>query len=437
MMNLRQYFAFEAHQTHWGQEFRAGLTTFMSMAYILVVIPGMFHNALPEAPLQLLSATALAAATGCALMGLIARYPFALAPGLGLAAYVAFGLIEGLGMTLAEAMGLVTVSGALMLFLSLAGVRSLFIDALPEGIKSAIVAGIGGFLAFIGAKNAGIIMSHPSTLVTLGSLKNPTALLALGGTSLTLTLMHFRVRGAILFGIVSSCVIAILCQWPVYNGTPFAGFPQGIAQAPIWPSAMAGNISFAALGTPAGVNAVLTLTMVGLFDTAGTLLALGRLSGWSNLERLPHAFLSDAITTMTQALWGASNATVYVESAAGIEEGGRTGVTALVVAALFLISLIFWPLATAVPLAATSPALIIVGSLMMREWSLPKGGSILETFPPFLTFLAMPLTFSIANGIFLGITSHVILCIATGQTRKAHPLLYVVTLFWIVSQQIA
>ncbi len=399
-------------------EVRAGFTTFLTMSYILFVNPQILS--ITGMPVQDVAiATALAAAIATLIMGLYANFPFALAPGMGLNAYFTFGVVQGMGVPWQVALGAVLVEGILFMALAMTGVRTLMINAIPWSIKIATMTGIGLFLAIIGFESAKITVDHPATLVTLGDLHSPAVLLALAGIVLIGALMVRKVRGAILIGILTLTVISWVAG--------LAPLPGQIMSIPALPKETLFAIDFSQVFTGAMVTVILAFLFVDLFDTAGTLLGVGRLAGFlNNKGELPgseRAFMADATGTAGGALLGTSTVTTYIESATGIEEGGRTGLTAVVVAGLFLLSLFFTPLFTAVPSLATAPALIVVGAMMMMGARDLDWGSMDEAIPAFLTVITMPFTYSIAHGISIGIVSYVALHLITGQTEKIHPVM--------------
>ncbi|MCB9760531.1 MAG: NCS2 family permease [Alphaproteobacteria bacterium] len=426
---LDRFFGLSDAGTTASTELRAGLTTWLTMAYILVVNPTILGNAITVQGVdlfgELLTATALAAAAGSLLMGLLARYPFALAPGMGLNAYFAFSVVLGRGVPWQTALGAVLLSGLLFLGLSFFGAREALVAAIPKPLQAAIAAGIGAFLLHLGLQSAGLVVDHPATLVTLGALSSPQAALALVGLAVMGALTARGVRGAILIGVAAVTALAVLTGAPVYQGAAFAGFPGGPLQAPAWPVHIAGALDLSGALSMGLLDVVFIFWFVDLFDTAGTLTGLGRKVGALDAEgRLPRArraFAADAAATVTGALLGTSTTTSYIESAAGVQAGGRTGLTAVTVAALFAASLFAWPLAAAVPAAATAPALILVGASMLDglrevEWGDPR-----QAVPVALTLLAMPLTFSIANGVALGIVAWTALHLLSG--KRVSPLL--------------
>lgn len=441
---LERYFGIRASGSTVGREVRAGLTTFLTMSYILFVNPQVLSQAIPvpNAFVQLLTTTALAAAFGSLVMGLVAKYPFAQAPGMGLNAFFAFTVVLGQKIPWQTALGAVFISGVLFVLLSVIGARQLIVRAIPSALKYAITAGIGAFLAFIGLRNAGVIVSSPATTVALGSLTSPPVLLALFGIVVTAVLLTRRVVGAVLIGIVATSLLAIVTGAAVYAGgangalQAFQGFGSGVVAAPVWPSSLVGAMDLSgALGLGV-LGVIFTFFFVDFFDATGTLTGLankaGYLSEQGDMPRARRTFAADGLAAMFGAFMGTSTTTAYIESAAGIEEGGRTGLTAVVVAAFFLLALFLWPLAGAVPAAATAPALVLVGAMMLSSLANIEWGDYGTTIPVFLTLITMPLTFSIANGVSFGVVSYVLIKAFSGEARKVHPLLYIVAALLMV-----
>jgi len=409
------------------------------MSYIIFVNPQVLSSAIPvpNAFVQLLMTTCLAAAFGSLAMGLIARYPFAQAPGMGLNAFFAFTVVGALGYPWQTALGAVFVSGVLFVVLSVIGARKAIVKAIPMSLKLAITAGIGCFLAFLGLRSAGIVVTNEATLVGLGDVRGPTAWLAVVGLIVTAVLMYRKIKGAILFGILITSVLAIVTRSQVFVGPDgsmqaFSGFPNGIVGLPVWPSDLVGQLDIgAALGLGL-FSVVFTFFFVDFFDATGTLTGLAQRSGYldanGDMPRARLTFSMDGLAAMFGALVGTSTTTAYVESAAGIEEGGRTGLTATTVGGLFGLSMFLWPLAGAVPGAATAPALILVGALMIEGVRDVAWDDVSEAVPAFLTVIAMPLTFSIANGVSFGVISYCAIKLLSGRGRLVSPILYVVAL---------
>jgi len=427
MSALDRFFGLRDQGTTIATEVRAGMVTFLTMSYILFVNPQILSGAgLPAEDVAV--ATALAAAVATLAMGLFANYPFALAPGMGLNAYFTFGVVGALGIPWQVALAAVFVEGLLFLALAATGIRAALLRAIPTSIKIATMSGIGLFLAIIGFVGAGLTVKHPATLLTLGDMRSPALLLSLAGLLVMAALLAARVKGAILIGILG---VTVIC-WLSGISAP----PQQLFTVPHLPTETFLALDFSGLLTGKLLVVVLAFLFVDIFDTAGTLIGVGQLGGFvddkGELPRANRAFVADAVGTMVGAAVGTSTVTSYVESATGVEEGGRTGLTSVVVGILFLLSLAFTPLFTAVPVVATAPALIVVGALMMKgardlDWS-----QIDEAVPAFLTVAAMPFTYSIANGISLGIVSYVLIKMLRGRFREVHPVMYILAFLLIL-----
>jgi len=415
---IDRFFQISARGTSVSAELRAGLTTFLTMAYILFVNPSILAaSGMPAQDVAL--ATALAAAIATLVMGLYANFPFALAPGMGLNAYFTYGVVLGLDVPWQMALTAVFIEGLLFIVLAQSGLRSHLVNAIPPPLKIAIMVGIGLFLAIIGFENAKLTVDHPATLVTMGPVTEPSAYMTLLGLIVIGALLIKRIKGAVLIGIIVITGIA----W----AAGLAPLPERIWSLPALPEETLLALDFSQIFTGTMLTVILAFLFVDIFDTAGTLLGVGRLGGFLDREgRLPgseRAFTADAAGTTVGALLGTSTVTAYIESAAGVNEGGRTGLTAVVVAVLFLLSLFFTPLFTAVPAMATAPALIVVGATMMLGTLELDWAKMDDAIPAFLTVIAMPFTYSIAYGVSLGIVSYVLLRVATGRWREIHPVL--------------
>jgi AGZA family xanthine/uracil permease-like MFS transporter len=360
-------------------------------------------------------------------MGLLANYPFALAPGMGLNAFFTYGVVIGKGVSYQVALAAVFVEGLLFLGLSAGGVRTAIVNAIPITLKVATMSGIGLFLAIIGMRSAGLVVDSEATLVTLGDLSRTEVLLALLGLLLIAALHARQIKGAILIGIVAVTVAA----WSLGA----AAWPSRLVTAPAFPQETLLALDFTPLLTGKLLVVILAFLFVDFFDTAGTLIGVGRLGGFldhrGELPRANRAFMADAIGTSVGALLGTSTVTSYIESATGIEDGGRTGLTAVTVAVLFLLSLFFTPLFVAVPACATAPALIVIGALMMHGVGEIPWRKMEHALPAFLTIVAMPFTYSIANGIALGIVAWTLLRLLCGRAREVHWLLWLLTVLLI------
>jgi AGZA family xanthine/uracil permease-like MFS transporter len=416
---LERLFKLSENRTTLRTEVAAGVTTFLTMAYIIFVNPAILKDA--GVPFEgALFATCMAAAAGSLMMGLLANYPFALAPGMGLNAYFTYTVVLGLGHNWRVALGAVFISGVVFMILTLARVRAMIVDAIPMTMKTAVAAGIGLFIAFIGLKNAGAIVASPATFVTLGHVASQPVLLAFGGFLITAALMARGFKSAIIIGIFAVTVAAVLMG--------IAKPPEGVMEWPDWRStALQLDVRGAVrLGL---LDVIFVFLFIDMFDTIGSLMGLGQEAGFlgqdGRLPRVNRALFADAAATTVGALLGTSTVTTYIESATGVSEGGRTGITAVVVALLFLLAAFFSPLIGVIPPIATAPALIIVGALMIRSVISIQWDDMTEAIPAFLTMLAMPLTFSIANGLALGFIFYPLLKLLTGRWREVSPLVYV------------
>lgn len=423
---LDRYFKLAENGTTVRTEVLAGITTFLTMAYIIFVNPAILADAGIDRGAAFV-ATCLAAAIGTAIMGLYANYPVALAPGMGLNAYFTYGVVLGMGHSWQVALGAVFVSGVLFLILSLLPVREKIINAIPTSQKFAIGAGIGLFLGLIGLKNAGIVVDNPATLVGLGQLMTPLVGMAILGFFLIAILDYRKVPGAIMISILGVTILGI-----VLGLSPFGG----IVSAPpsLAPTFLAMDISGAlSLGL---LTIVFAFLMVDLFDTAGTLVAVapraGLLDADGKLKRLGKALLADSTATVAGAALGTSTTTSYIESAAGIRVGGRTGLTAVVVAILFVLAIFFAPLAGSIPAYATAPALIFVACVMASSLARVDWEDLTEYLPAVVTAIMMPFAFSIATGIGLGFITYVVIKTATGRVKDVHPVMAAVAFVFLL-----
>jgi AGZA family xanthine/uracil permease-like MFS transporter len=383
-----------------------------------------------------MAATAIAAAVGTLVMGLLARYPFATAPGMGLNAFFTYTLVLNQKVDWRIALGCVFLSGLMAVVISLFGLRESIIRAVPMCLKRATAAGIGLFLAMIGLINSGLVIDHPATLVTLGSFKNPSVKLTCLGLLVTAVLLISKVRGAIVIGIIVVSTVAIVGGFPVYHGQAFGGFLHGVVQSPAWPVDLMFALDIKGALSLSLMTTILSMFFVDFFDTAGTLVGLADRAGFTdkqgNLPRGSKAFLADGLASTLGAVVGTSSTTSYIESMAGIEDGGRSGLVAVTVAVLFLLSLFFWPLAGVVPGAATAPALILVGAMMIAAASGIDWEDYRQGIPAFLTMVAMPLTYSIANGIAFGIIAYTLLHLLSGKPKEVHPFMYLLTILLVL-----
>jgi len=416
-------------------ECRAGFTTFLTMLYILIVNPAILSKAIQIPGLdlfpELMTTTAFVILIGSCLMGFLANYPFALAPGMGLNAFFTYSVVLGMGLTWETALASVFLGGLTFILITVSGLRTMVVHAIPNCLKKASAAGIGLFLGLLGFISAGVVVHHDTTLITLGDLTKDAPLLTAAGLMIMVALLLRRIPGAILLGILSVTVLAILCHSPVFNGSAFPGLNQGILHLPVWPTHVLGalDIKGALNLTVAGV--IFSFFFVSLFDAFGSIMALSERGRFTNengqVPRLSRAFMADAAATTFAGLVGCSAATPFAESAAGIEEGGKTGLTAVVVGCLFLVALFFWPIASMIPAVATAPALIIVGAMMTGACKDIDWGNFRESVPSFLTILGIPLTYSIADGVALGVISYVIIRVLSGEARTIHPVLYILS----------
>jgi AGZA family xanthine/uracil permease-like MFS transporter len=421
---LESFFRLSENGTTVRTEIVAGGTTFLTMAYIAFANPSMLADAGMDFG-AVFVATCLTAAIGTAIMGLYANYPVALAPGMGLNAFFAYGVVQGMGHDWEVALGVVFVSGVLFVILSLLPVREWIIDSIPRTLKLAISAGIGLFLGIIALRNAGIVVADPATLVTLGDLHAPPALLASAGFILIVALERRGFPGAILVGILATTAVGLavgVTEW------------KGLASLPPDPSPTFLRLDVRGALEPALVTVIFTFLFIDLFDTAGTLVGVSHRSGLldehGRLPRIGRALLADSGATVVGAALGTSTATSYVESASGIKAGGRTGLCALTVTALFLLSLFFAPLAQTVAAYATAPALLFVACLMARGIAEIDWEDSTEYAPALITALAMPLTFSITDGIGLGLITYAIAKLLSGGPRACPPAVLAIALLF-------
>lgn len=422
---LERTFALSAHGTDVRTEVIAGFTTFLTMAYIIFVNPDILSAAgMPKEAVFV--ATCLAAALGSAIMGLYANYPIALAPGMGLNAYFAFAVVGGMGFTWQQALGAVFISGVLFILVSLFRLREWIVNTIPRSLKFAISAGIGLFLAIIGLKNAGLIAAHPATFVTLGDIHQPGALFAVAGFLLIVALEQRKVPGAIIIGILTVTIVAALFGFTKMNGLVAA--PPSLAPT-LFQLDIAGAFEKGLLVV------ILTFFMVELFDASGTLVGVAHRAGLldkdGRLPRLKKALLADSVAIVAGAGLGTSSTTAYIESAAGTAVGGRTGLTAVVVALLFLAALVFAPLAGAVPAYATAPALCYVAVLMVRGLAEIEWDDLTETAPAVITAITMPFTFSVAHGIAFGFITYTVLKLLSGKMNELSPMVAIIAVLFV------
>jgi AGZA family xanthine/uracil permease-like MFS transporter len=421
---LENVFKLKENGTDARTELVAGLTTFLTMAYIIFVNPTILGDAgMPKSAVFV--ATCLAAALGTAIMGLYANYPIGMAPGMGLNAYFAYAVVLGMGVPWQSALGAVFISGCLFLLVSVVGLREMIVGGIPHSLRTAITVGIGMFLALIALKGAGLVVPNPATMVSAGDLHQAPALMAIFGFLLIVTLDRLGVKGAILIGIVAVTVLSFF-----FGGNKFAGLvsaPPSIAPT-LLQLDLRGALSMGVL------NVVLVFFLVELFDATGTLMGVASRAGLlvsGKMERLNKALLADSAAIVAGSLLGTSSTTAYIESAAGVQAGGRTGLTALVVALLFLACLFIAPLAAVVPAYATAPALLFVACLMLRDLGQIDWTDTTESVPAAITALVIPFTYSIAHGIAFGFITYAVLKLATGRSRQVKPIIWVIAALFI------
>jgi AGZA family xanthine/uracil permease-like MFS transporter len=405
-------------------ELVAGLTTFLTMAYIIFVNPTILADAgMPKDAVFV--ATCLAAALGTLIMGLYANYPIGMAPGMGLNAYFAYAVVLGMGVPWQSALGAVFLSGCLFVLISVLGLREMIVNGIPHSLRTAITVGIGMFLALIALKSAGLVVANPATMVTAGDLHKPPALMAVFGFLLIVTLDRLKVKGAILIGIIVVTVLSFF-----FGANKFAGLvsaPPSIA-ATFLQLDVKGALSMGVL------NVVLVFFLVELFDATGTLMGVASRAGLlveGKMQRLNKALLADSVAIVAGSALGTSSTTAYIESAAGVQAGGRTGLTALVVALLFLACLFIAPIAGVVPAYATAPALLFVACLMLRELDEIDWTDTTESVPAAITALVIPFTYSIAEGIAFGFITYAVLKLSTGRAREVKPIVWVIAAVFV------
>jgi AGZA family xanthine/uracil permease-like MFS transporter len=409
---LERYFEFQRLNTTWKTEILAGITTFVTMAYIVFVNPSILKDAGMPVP-AVFAATCLSAAFATILMGAVARYPIALAPGMGLNAYFTYTVVKGMGVPWETALGAVFLSGVAFLVLTIAGIRQWIIAAIPPALYAAVSAGIGLFIAFIGLRNAGMVKADPATIVTMGNLRDPNTALAAFGILTIAALRAWNVRAAILVGILTTTLVGAVAglvhwqpqpyQWSDLSGTMLHLDVRGAAR----------------LGF---LEIVFVFLFVDLFDNVGTLMAVTKKAGLlradTKIPRVNRILFTDATATIAGSLLGTTTVVSYIESAAGVAAGGRSGVTSVVTGLLFVATLFAAPLMGAIPAAATAPALIVVGGLMMSTVAEIDWEDACIAIPAFLTLVTIPLTFSIANGLACGIISYVLIHLLRGRGRQ-------------------
>ena len=424
---LTKLFGFDPKQTTVKTEVLAGITTFLTMSYILAVNPMMF-SALEGMPIgAAFTATALAAIVGSMAMAFWGKLPFGLAPGMGLNAFFVYTVCMGMGYSWQFALTAVFIEGLIFIVLTATNIREAIVNAIPVNLKYAVGGGIGLFIAFIGLQNGGVIVNDEATLVTLGDVTSGTALLSLIGLIITGLLYALKVRGAMLFGILITTFIGIPMGITEFKGV--ISVPESVA--PIFC-----QFEWEHIFSLDMLVVVFTFLFIDMFDTIGTLIGVCTkaklIDGNGRIPRIKEAFMADAIATTVGALLGTSTTTTYVESASGVSQGGRSGLTALVIAGCFAVALLFSPLFLSIPSAATAPVLVIVGLLMLEPIHKIDFDDYLESIPSFICIITMPLAYSISDGILLGMISYVVLNMAAGKFKKITPTMYILAVLFIL-----
>lgn len=424
---LKKLFGLDPTKTTVRTEILAGITTFLTMSYILAVNPSMFGQLEGMPGGAVFTSTAIAAIIGCLCMAFWGKLPFGLAPGMGLNAFFVYSVCLGMGYSWQFALTAVLIEGFIFIILTLTNVREAIVNAIPKSLRNAIGAGIGLFIAFIGLESAGVIVQDNATLVALGDITSGSALLALIGLIITGFLYIKNVPGAILIGIIVTMLIGIPMGVTEFKGV--LSSPEPIA--PIFC-----QFEFENIFTLDMLVVVFTFLFIDMFDTVGTLVGVctkaGMIDKDGNISRLKQAFMADAIATTFGAMIGTSTTTTYVESAAGVAQGGRSGLTAFAVACCFAIALFFSPLFLSIPAAATAPALLIVGLLMLEPIRNIPFDDFTESLPAFVCVLMMPLSYSISNGILLGMITYVIVNLICGKFKKLSPAMYILAVLFIL-----
>jgi AGZA family xanthine/uracil permease-like MFS transporter len=426
LTSLERYFEFSRLGTNWRTEVLAGVTTFLTMAYIVLVNPAILAQSGMPLP-AVTAATCLSAALGSILMGVVARYPIALAPGMGLNAYFTYTVCIKMHIPWQTALGAVFLSGTLFLLLTAFGIRQLILRSIPQELYAAVACGIGLFIAFIGLTKAGLVVQSPETLVQLGNIKEPTTALSLLGLGLMVALEIWKVKGSILIGVLT--VTAAAWALGLTHWTRAAGGVQSL-------TATAFKLDIPGAFRVGLLEIVFVFFFVDLFDNLGTLVAVtkraGLLAADHSIPRLNRILLADAVATVAGSLTGTSTVTSYVESTAGVAAGGRSGITAIVTGLLFLVAMVAAPFIGIVPPAATAPALILVGSMMLTTVTEIRWTEPLVAVPAFLTVILIPMTYSIANGLGFGIIAWAVLHLVAGKLSRRDWLLYVLAALFLV-----
>ena len=437
---IEKCFKLKENKTTFKTELMAGLTTFMTMAYILVVNPSILSTTGMDAG-ALLTATCIASALGTFFMAFFANYPFVLAPGMGLNAYFAFTICAQKGYSWHVALAAVFVEGIIFIILSAINVREAIFNAIPANMKKAVSVGIGMYIAFIGLQNAGVVINNASTCVSLGDVKTVPVALALIGTIITLVLVIRKVKGALLVGILITWILGIICQLAgVYVVDVEAGvyslIPTGLISAPPSIAPIAGKLSFSGISIFDFIVVIFAFLFVDLFDTLGTLIGVSTKAGFLDKEgKLPSikgALFADALATTVGAVLGTSTVTTFVESASGVSDGGRSGLTALTAGVLFLVALLFSPILTTIPSFATTPALVVVGLMMVENVRDIDFSDYTEGFPAFMTILMMVVCYSISEGLVFGVISYVLLKLFGGKKNELNPVIVIIAILFFL-----
>ena len=433
---LSKAFGFDKARHSVRTEILAGITTFLTMAYILAVNPGIF-SALDMPGGAVFTATALAAIVGTLVMALYAKKPFALAPGMGLNAFFVFTVCLTMGHTWQFALTAVFLEGLLFIILTLTKVRSWLLNAIPGTLKKAIGAGIGLFIAFIGLQNAGIIVDNGATLVSLGDVTHGTALLALIGIAITAALIMAKVRGGMLIGILATAALGLVIKDPV-TGEAITKLPEKWIDTPASLSPIFCKFEWSSILSWDMLAVVFTFLFIDMFDTMGTIIGVHQGAGLvpegnrrDDIPDMEKMFLADSIATVAGACFGTSTTTTYVESASGVGEGGRTGLTAFSVAVCFALALLFSPIFLAIPGAATAPALVLVGVMMMPSIARIHWDNYCKAIPAFITIIMMPLCYSISDGILLGVIAYVLMHALSGKFKDISITMWVLAALFI------
>ena len=437
---IEKCFKLKENKTTFKTELMAGLTTFMTMAYILVVNPSILSTTGMDAG-ALLTATCIASALGTFFMAFFANYPFVLAPGMGLNAYFAFTICAQKGYSWHVALAAVFVEGIIFIILSAINVREAIFNASPANMKKAGIVGIGMYIAFIGLQNAGVVINNASTCVSLGDVKTVPVALALIGTIITLVLVIRKVKGALLVGILITWILGIICQLAgVYVVDVEAGvyslIPTGLISAPPSIAPIAGKLSFSGISIFDFIVVIFAFLFVDLFDTLGTLIGVSTKAGFldkeGKLPRIKGALFADALATTVGAVLGTSTVTTFVESASGVSDGGRSGLTALTAGVLFLVALLFSPILTTIPSFATTPALVVVGLMMVENVRDIDFSDYTEGFPAFMTILMMVVCYSISEGLVFGVISYVLLKLFGGKKNELNPVIVIIAILFFL-----